>query len=74
MRDTPRDFQRFVDKQYARLTPEDRVRLCTEMFDAARTLFESTLPSGLSEYERRRRITEHFYGAEFANRVFPSRG
>jgi len=41
------------------------------MFDAARSLAESTLPPGLGEYERKRRITERFYGAEFANRVFP---
>ena len=71
MRDTTPEFQRFVDAQYQSLTPGERVRLCTEMFDAARTLVESTLPPDLSEYERRRRITERFYGAEFANRVFP---
>jgi hypothetical protein len=71
MEDTTPEFQRFVDAQYQRLTPGERVRLCTEMFDAARALFESTLPQGLSDYERKRRITEHFYGTEFANRVLP---
>lgn len=71
MRDTTPEFQQFVDAQYRRLTPAERVRLCTEMFDAARTLAESGLPAGLSERERRRRITARLYGAEFANRVFP---
>lgn len=71
MRDTKPEFQRFVDEQYRRLTPAERVRLCTEMFDAARRLVESTLPPRLSEYERKRRITERFYGTEFANRIFP---
>lgn len=71
MQDTTSEFQRFVDQQYRRLTPGERVRLCTEMFDAARSLVESTLPKGLSEHERKRRITERFYGTEFANRVFP---
>ncbi len=71
MPDTTPEFRRFVDAQYRRLTPDERVRLCTEMFDAARSLAESTLPPGLGEYERKRRITERFYGAEFANRVFP---
>ena len=71
MRDTTPDFQRFVDAQYQRLTPGERVRLCTEMFDAARVLVESSLPPGLSQYERKRRITERFYGYQFANRVFP---
>jgi len=71
MRDTTPEFQRLVDAQYARLAPGERVRLCTEMFDAARTLVESSLPAGLSEYERKRQLTERLYGAEFANRVFP---
>ena len=71
MGDTTPEFQQFVNAQYRRLTPGDRVRLCTEMFDAARALVESSLPPGLSEYERKRRITERFYGREFADRVFP---
>ncbi len=71
MRDTTPEFQRFVDAQFLRLSPAERVRLCTEMFDTARILVESSLPADLSEYERKRRITERFYGPEFANRVFP---
>lgn len=74
MRDTTPDFQRFVDAQYARLTSGERVRLCTVMFDAARALVESSLPEGLSEYERKRQLTERFYGSDFANRVFPPTG
>lgn len=73
MRDTSSEFQEFVDDQYRRLTPGERVNLCTEMFDAARSLVESALPRDLSEYERKRRITERFYGSEFASRVFPPR-
>ena len=57
MQDTTPEFQRFVDEQYRRLTPGERVRLCTEMFDAARSLVESSLPRALSGYERKRRIT-----------------
>ena len=72
MRDTSSEFQGFVDEQYRRLTPGERVRLCTEMFDAARILVESSLPRELSGVERKRRITERFYGSEFANRVFPA--
>lgn len=71
MRDTNPEFQKFVDAQYRRLTPGERVRLCTEMFDAARSLAESTLAPGMGEYERKRWITERFYGAELADRVFP---
>ena len=71
MRDTTPEFQRFVDAQFQRLSPAERVRLCTEMFDTARILIESSLPANLSAYERKRRITERFYGPEFANRIFP---
>jgi hypothetical protein len=71
MRDTTPEFERFVTAQYRRLTSGERVRLCTEMFDAARTLVESSLPEGLSDRDRNHRITERFYGREFADRVFP---
>ncbi len=71
MRDTTPEFERFVAAQYRRLTAGERVRLCTEMFDAARVLVESGLPRGLSDRERRRWITERLYGTAFANRVFP---
>ena len=71
MLDTTPEYQRFAGRQYRRLTPGQRVGLCTEMFDAARSLAESSLPPGLGEYERKRWITERFYGAEFASRVFP---
>src|SRR5687767_10761030 len=72
MRDIAPEFQQFVDAQYRALAPAERVRLCTEMFDAARALVEASLPPGLSDYERKRRITERFYGREFAVRVFPA--
>jgi hypothetical protein len=72
MRDTSPEFEQFVAAQYRRLTPAERVRLCTEMFDAARVLVESSLPPGLGDRERKRRITARFHGAEFAHRVFPA--
>ena len=71
MRDTTPEFERFVRERYQQLTPAMRVRLCTEMFDAARRLVESSLPQGLDERERKRRVTERMYGREFADRVLP---
>jgi hypothetical protein len=71
MRDTTPEFERFVAERYRRLSDAERVRLCTEMFDAARVLVESSLPAGLSDRERGHRITERFYGEAFARRVFP---
>ncbi len=72
MRDTTPEFERFVAEQYGRLTPGERMRLCAEMFETARAIVESGLPAGLSERERKWRITERFHGREFADRVFPT--
>ena len=67
----PAEFKRSVDAPYAHLTPGERIEIWASMCNAARASFESTLPPDLDEYERKRRITSHFYGQEFADRVFP---
>lgn len=68
MQDTTPEFQRMVDERYRRLTPAERVRMCTEMFNVARMLVDSSLPHGLEPIERRRRIAERFYG-EFGRKA-----
>ena len=68
MQDTTPEFQRMVDEHYSRLTPAERVRIGTEMFDTARLLVEASLPAGLEPAERRRMVAERFYG-EFARRA-----
>ena len=35
MQDTTPEFRKLVEEGYARMSPEDRVRICTEMFDTA---------------------------------------
>jgi hypothetical protein len=72
MRDTTPEFQRMVDERYRRLSPAERVRIGTEMFDTARLLVEASLPAGLEPAERRRLVAERFYG-EFARRAFADR-
>ena len=47
------------------------MEMWASMCNAERASFESTLPPDLPEYERKRRITAHFYGQEFADMVFP---
>jgi hypothetical protein len=59
------------EEWWRRFTPSERVEISCGLFDAAVALFEATLPPDLDEYERKRRITAHFYGVEFADRVFP---
>ena len=72
MQDTTPEFRKLVEEGYARMAPEDRVRICTEMFDTARALAESSIPEDLDAAERRFRICERFYG-DLAARAFPRR-
>lgn len=73
MRDTTPEFRRRVEEGYARMTPEDRVRVCTEMFDTAVALAEASMPEGLDPAERRFRLCERFYGRDLAARALPRR-
>ena len=58
---------------YARMAPEERVRICSEMFDTACALAEASLPENLDPAERRYRLCERLYG-ELAARAFPRAG
>jgi hypothetical protein len=62
MQDTTAEFQRRVEERYARLAPEERVRICTEMFDTAVAIAGASLPDGLGPDERRFRLCERLYG------------
>jgi hypothetical protein len=69
MQDTTPDLRRLVAERLRRMEPEERVRMCAEMFETARALVEASLPQGLEPLERRRRLAERLYG-EFARRAF----
>jgi hypothetical protein len=69
MQDTTPEFRRLVAERLRCMAPEERVRLCAEMFETARHLIEASLPAGIGPLERRKRIGERLYG-EFARRAF----
>lgn len=71
MRDTTPEFERIVTERFAGLTPQDRVRMCSSMFDTALAIVVSSLPPGLEAIERKRRICERLHGAELAEKAFP---
>jgi len=73
MRDTTPDFQRVLDAAYAGLAPEERVRMCAEMFESARALVEASLSDDLDPDERWFRLCERFYG-DLAARALRDRG
>jgi hypothetical protein len=62
MQDTPAEFSKLVEERYAQLAAEERVRICTEMFDTARALVEASLPDDLGRELRRYQVCERFYG------------
>lgn len=72
MNETTPEFAKLVRERLLALPPEERVRMCADMFETARALVEASLPPGLDEIERRRRICRRFYG-DLADEAFPRR-
>jgi hypothetical protein len=72
MQDTTPEFRKRVEEGYARMAPEDRVRVCTEMFDTAVALAAASLPEDLDPTERRFKLCERLYG-DLATRALPRR-
>ena len=70
MQDTSPEFRKLVAECFAGMAAEERVRVCTEMFDTARALAEASLPKDLDAAEKRFRICERFYG-DLAARAYP---
>jgi len=64
MNDTSPKFQEIVDKWYEDAGPDRRVQIASEMFDTARAIILSSLPEGLSRFERRLAYIERMYGNE----------
>lgn len=71
MRDTTPEFERLYEARLMALTPAERMEMCSSMFETARALAEASLPPGLEPTERRRRLCEHFYGKDLAEKAFP---
>ena len=64
MTDTSPEFQKMVDDRYRAMTPEERVRIASGMYDLARQIVESSLPPGLSREQRRLAVIRRFYEGE----------
>jgi len=62
--DTPAEFDAMVDERYRLMTPEDRVKIAASMYETAREIVLSSLPSGLSRRERRLALAQRMYGGE----------
>lgn len=64
MSDTSPEFEEMVNERYRRMTPDERVRIAASMYDTAAAIVRSSLPPGLSRYERRLAFARRMYEGE----------
>jgi hypothetical protein len=64
MTDTSPEITEMVRARLMALTGAERMRMGAEMFDSARRLVPASLPHGLTEIERKRRLFHRLYGAD----------
>lgn len=76
MSDTTLEFADLVARRHAEMSPEERMKIASEMFDTARKIIDSSLPDTLSRRDRRLAYARRLYNEElpeaalnaFANR------
>lgn len=73
MNDTSPEIAKMVRERYMRMTGEERFLIGAGMFDTARAIALSSIPTGLSENEKRWFLCERFYGTELAKAVYGSK-
>ena len=64
MNDTSREMERMVTERYRRMTPDQRMRIASSMFETARAIVESSLPSNLTRRDRRLAFARRLYAGE----------
>jgi hypothetical protein len=70
MNDTSAEMEAIVTERYRRMSPSERVRIASSMFDTARAIVESSLPKGLNERERRIAFARRLYAGELPEAAF----
>lgn len=64
MIDTTREIERMVTERYRLMTSDERMRIASSMFDTARAIVESSLPSNLTRRDRRLAFARRLYAGE----------
>jgi hypothetical protein len=57
-------MERIVTERYRRMTPDERMRIASSMFETARKLIESSLPADMTRKERRLAFARRLYQGE----------
>lgn len=74
MNDTPPEIAHLVRTRLMKFSGEERFLMGTRMFEAARTVLLASLPTHLSEAERKRQLYERFYGEPLPEAIAQSAG
>jgi hypothetical protein len=61
MNDTSDEAAKLVSERYRSMTPAERWLAASSLFETAREIIQSSLPSGLTAEERRLAVVERFY-------------
>jgi len=64
MNDTSDAIAKVVLERYRSMTPTDRCLVVSSLFETARAIIESSLPSSLTAEQRRLSIARRLYGGE----------
>jgi hypothetical protein len=62
--DTSPEMERLVAERYRSMTPEQRLRIASSMFETGRAIVESSLPPELAGSDRRLAFARRMYGGE----------
>jgi hypothetical protein len=62
--DTSPEFDKMVIERYRSMTPDQRMRIASSMFETARAIIESSLPTSLTGRERRLAFAKRLYAGE----------
>ena len=64
MKDTSTAVERLVSAHHAAMTSEERMRIAASLYETARAMIDSSLPTNLTIEQRRYAIVKRLYGDE----------
>ena len=69
MNDTSLEMEKIVRERYQQMSPDQRMRIASSMFETAREIVESSLPSNLPPKERRLAWARRLYAGELPEKA-----
>lgn len=69
MNDTSPEMERIVRERYRQMSPDQRMRIASSMFETAREIVESSLAPDLSRKERRLAWARRLYAGELPEKA-----